>query len=62
MLDVMWHLVTPYELHPEWPSAPPIDKEKRAFAARFFFLPLYWPIGTRAHAGPAGRDVSTIQR
>ena len=23
MLDVMWHLVTPYELHPEWPSTPP---------------------------------------
>lgn len=26
-------------------STPPIDKEKRAFAARFFFLPITLPIG-----------------
>ena len=23
MLDVMWHPITPYEVHPEWPSTPP---------------------------------------
>ena len=44
MIDAKWHLVAPCEVHPEWPSTPPIDKEKRAFAARFFFLPITLPI------------------